>query len=54
MGEQRPVAEQRVVLKCVGQIVVGDRDDGTVELKGDTLTLGKSRYREKAAVYKLP
>ena len=38
VGEQRPVAERRDVPKCVGQIVAGDRDDGRVELKGDTLT----------------
>jgi hypothetical protein len=53
-GKERPTTQQRVVLKCIGQIVLGDRDDGTIELQGSMLTLGKSRYREKSAVYRLP
>lgn len=39
--------DRRLVITCVGQITLGDRDSGTVSLNGNTLTLGKSQYREK-------
>jgi hypothetical protein len=51
--KKQPEVNHRSVLKCVGQIVLGDRDDGTVDLHGETLTLGPSRYREKAVTYEL-
>jgi len=37
----------RIVLKAVGSIGLGDRDDGTVELKGNAIILGKSKYRDE-------
>ncbi len=52
-GRKQPEVQHRSVLNCVGQIVLGDRDDATVELHGDAITLGPSRYREKAVRYEL-
>lgn len=52
--QAKPTILHRHVLKCIGQIGLGDRDDGLVELKGDTLSLGKSRYRDKVEYYHLP
>jgi len=48
-----PDDEKRIYLECVGQIVRGDRDTGSVVLNGDKLILGKSQYREKPEVYNL-
>ena len=53
-GAASPTVEKRLVLKCVGQIGQGDRDNGTVELRGDTLVLGTSRYRNRPKESKLP
>lgn len=45
--------EKRLILKSVGQIVRGDRDLGTIELKNDKLILGESQYRKKSEVISL-
>jgi hypothetical protein len=37
----------RTMLVRVGQMTLGDRDDGVVRLDGSKLFIGKSRYREK-------
>ena len=46
-SEYKQTEDRRLVITCVGQFALGDRDSGTVTLKGNTLTLGKSQYREK-------
>lgn len=38
---------ERLVMRCLGQVIHGDRDDGRIELRGDYLLLGKSRYRNQ-------
>lgn len=43
----------RLVMRCVGVVTLGDRDDGKVTLKGDDLILGKSRYRDRPIVIHL-
>jgi len=48
-----PDNEKRIYLECVGQIVRGDRDTGSVVLKGDNLILGKSQYRKNPEIYNL-
>ena len=53
-GGERPSVEKRLVLKCVGQLGIGDRDDGTLELRGDVLVLGVSRHRNQEEKYRLP
>lgn len=40
--------DRRLVITCIGQITLGDRDSGKITLKDDKLTLGPSQYREKA------
>ena len=45
--------EKRLILKNIGQIVRGDRDIGSLELKNDMLILGESQYRKKSEVIKL-
>jgi len=40
-------------MKCIGQIVRGDRDVGTIELENNKLKLGKSQYRKKLEVINL-
>jgi|GEM_PF-891372 len=40
--------DRRLIIACIGQITLGDRDGGKVSLKGDHLILGPSQYREKA------
>jgi len=45
--------EERLIMKCIGQIDRGDRDAGTIELKNNKLILGESQYREKAEVISL-
>lgn len=45
--------EKRLILKCIGQIVRGDRDVGSIELKNDKLILGESQYRKESEVIKL-
>lgn len=39
--------DRRLVITCVGQFTLGDRDSGKVTLSGNKLTLGASQYREK-------
>ena len=46
--------EKRIVLRCVGQVNHGDRDDGEIRLVGNNLVLGKSRYRDKDLIVQLP
>lgn len=45
--------EKRLIMKCIGQIVRGDRDIGTLELKNDKLILGESQYRKDLDVISL-
>ncbi len=45
--------EERLIMKCIGQIDRGDRDKGTIELKEDKLILGESQYRKKSEVINL-
>jgi hypothetical protein len=45
--------EERLIMKCIGQIVRGDRDVGTIELENNKLKLGKSQYRKKLEVINL-
>ena len=40
--------EKRLILKCIGQIVRGDRDVGSIELKNNKLILGESQYRKES------
>ncbi len=47
------VIRNRLIMRCLGQIGHGDRDDGKVALKGDRLILGRGRYREKDVVFDL-
>lgn len=42
----RGAVSERLAMRCLGQVGHGDRDDGRIELRGDTLLLGKSRYRD--------
>lgn len=44
---------ERLVMTCTGQVTRGDRDKGSVELKGNKLILGASQYREKEEVISL-
>ncbi len=45
--------EKRLIMKCIGQIVRGDRDVGALELKNNKLILGESQYRKQAEVISL-
>jgi len=45
--------EKRLIMKCIGQIVRGDRDMGKVELKDNEIILGESQYRKKMEVIHL-
>ena len=38
----------------IGQIDMGDRDPASVTLRGNILTLGKSRYRSRAVNMRIP
>ena len=46
-------ARERVLMKRVGEFALGDRDDGKVTLEGNTLRLGKSKYRPADVVVKI-
>jgi hypothetical protein len=46
-------SRERTMLMRVGQIALGDRDDGDVRLDGSNLFIGKSRYRERDAIIPL-
>jgi hypothetical protein len=37
----------RIVLRCVGEYFLGDRDDGSVRFDGNRVIIGKSRMREE-------
>lgn len=45
--------ERRLIMKCIGQIVRGDRDIGKVQLKNNEILLGESQYRNKLEVISL-
>ncbi|MCW8131410.1 MAG: hypothetical protein KIS92_13760 [Planctomycetota bacterium] len=45
-ADQPPQPTERTVIRSLGEIGHGDRDDGTIALIGDCLILGKSKYRE--------
>ena len=38
----------RMLMEVVGRFVLGDRDDGTVEVQGDRVVVGASRHRALA------
>jgi hypothetical protein len=40
----------RMLMRCIGSFVLGDRDDGQVELIGDRIRVGASRCRPKEIV----
>ena len=40
-------------MKCIGQIVRGDRDTGKIEIKDNEIILGKSQYRKELEVIDL-
>ena len=48
-GEYR----KRVIMKRVGDFCLGDRDDGTIKLDGNKLTISTSRYRSEPVVLTL-
>lgn len=45
--------EKRLIMKCMGQIVRGDRDDGSILLEDGKLILGESQYRKKSEIISL-
>lgn len=45
-ADQPPQLTEQTVIRSMGEIGHGDRDDGIVALKGDCVILGKSKYRE--------
>ena len=45
--------DKRLILKCIGQIIRGDRDMGTIELKDNKLILGESQYRKESEVIRI-
>ena len=46
-SDNKKVNETRLIMTCIGQITLGDRDTGKVALKGNQLILGPSQYRDK-------
>jgi len=42
------VRRERLVMECTGRFDLGDRDEGTVEVRGDRVVVGPSRYRSHA------
>ena len=46
-NQDKKTEDRRLIIACVGQIALGDRDSGKVTLEGNKLTLGASQYREK-------
>lgn len=52
-NEEKSENNKRLIMSCTGQITRGDRDSGTVMLKGNELTLGVSQYRNKNEVITL-
>lgn len=45
--------QSRTLLQTTGWYNLGDRDDGTVMLRGNRLEIGKSRNRDKAVTIKI-
>ena len=43
-------SRRRVLMRVVGRFVLGDRDDGTVEVEGDRVVVSASRYRAAPTV----
>lgn len=52
-NENKKTLDRRLIMTCIGQITLGDRDSGKVTLKGDQLILGPSQYRENAVTIDL-
>ena len=46
-NEDKKREDRRLVITCVGQLTLGDRDSGKVSLEGNKLTLGASQYRKE-------
>jgi hypothetical protein len=44
---------ERRILRRVGEFCLGDRDDGTFELRGNAVYISPSRYRGEPTVLKL-
>ncbi len=51
--QEKLTIEQRLIMKCIGQIDRGDRDIGSLELTNNNLVLGESQYRKKVEVINL-
>lgn len=43
-------SRDQIILKCVGEYVLGDRDEGTLRVDGNRLFIGKSKYRAEDVV----
>ncbi len=52
-NENNKTQDRRLIITCIGQITLGDRDSGKVTLEGNKLTLGPSQYREQAVTIDL-
>jgi hypothetical protein len=52
-NENKKTLDRRLIMTCVGQITLGDRDTGKVSLEGNRLILSPSQYREKAVTIDL-
>ncbi len=52
-NENKKTLDRRLIITCIGQITLGDRDTGKVTLKENKLILGPSQYREKAVTIDL-
>ena len=52
-NEDKKREDRRLIITCVGQLTLGDRDSGKVTLEGNKLMLGASQYREKEVVIDL-
>lgn len=46
-NEDKKREDRRLIITCIGQFTLGDRDSGKVSLEGNKLMLGASQYREK-------
>lgn len=47
-NQYNKTSKKRLIMICTGQITIGDRDRGTIDLSGNQLILGPSQYRDKA------
>ena len=43
----------RLLLECLGEFCLGDRDNGTVRLEGDNILIGASKYRAQEVILDL-